>query len=409
MVLVSPRRVNGEGSIYPYPHGYRAYVWVTTPSGRRQRKYVTGKTREIVREKYLKLHEASRRGPVSTQVPSLEQFLEGWLADVVAPSLAPGTVASYRMCTRVYIVPRLGARRLDKLTVRDVQSWVNRLRIECQCCAQGKDAAREIPVCCAVGKCCHQVLAEWTVHQAYAVLRAALTQATREELVPRNVAALVRVPAPRIRHRAVWTVDDARRFLESSRGAGDSLHAGYVLLLVLGLRRGELLGLRWSDLDLEAKEARISWQLQRLDSGLVLRPTKTISSEAVLPLPDICVAALVSHRAMTDKWRLAAGEAWHDHDLVLSTRFGMPIDPRNFHRKFKERAAAAGVPVVPVHSTRRTCASLLVELDVHPRVAMQILRHSQIAVTMDIYSQVASASTRKALSKLGSRLDSGSV
>jgi integrase len=85
----------------------------------------------------------------------------------------------------------------------------------------------------------------------------------------------------------------------------------------------------------------------------------------------------------------------------------LPIDPRNFHRKFKERATAAGVPVVPVHSTRRTCASLLVELDVHPRVAMQILRHSQIAVTMDIYSQVASASTREALTRLGSRLDYG--
>lgn len=121
MVLVSRRRVNGEGSIYPYPRGYRAYVWVTTPSGRRHRKYVTGKTREIVREKYLKLHEASRRGPVATQIPTLAQFLEGWLADVVAPSLAPATVASYRMCTRVYIVPRLGARRLDKITVRDVQ------------------------------------------------------------------------------------------------------------------------------------------------------------------------------------------------------------------------------------------------------------------------------------------------
>ncbi len=77
------------------------------------------------------------------------------------------------------------------------------------------------------------------------------------------------------------------------------------------------------------------------------------------------------------------------------------MDPRNFHRFFKERAAAAGVPVIPVHSTRRTCASLLVELDVHPRVTMQILRHSQIAVTMDIYAQVAPASTRAALAKLG--------
>lgn len=404
---MNAKRINGEGSIYPYPHGYRAYVWVTTPSGRRQRKYVTGKTREVVREKYLKLHEAARRGPVSARVPSLAQFFEGWVEEVIAPTLAPATVASYRTCIRLYIAPDLGAKRLDKLTVRDVQGWVNRLRTRCQCCAQGKDAARVRPECCAIGQCCHQILADWTVHQAYAVLRAGLSQAAREELVPRNVAALVRVPTPRSGERRVWTVDDARRFLESSRDAGDTLHVGYVLLLVLGLRRGELLGLHWSDLDLRAAEARVRWQLQRVDGQLALRQTKTVSSEAVLPLPDLCLQALAAHRALTNSWRLAAGEAWHDNDLVLSTRYGLPIDPRNFHRKFKERAAAANVPVVPVHSTRRTCASLLVELDVHPRVAMQILRHSQIAVTMDIYSQVASASTRQALSRLGSRLDLG--
>jgi integrase len=404
---MSSRRVNGEGSIYPYPYGYRAYVWVTTPSGRRQRKYVAGKTREEVREKYLRLHEASRRGPVTTRVPTLAQFLDGWLDEVVAASVAPATVSSYRMCVRLYIAPQLGAKRLDKLTVRDVQGWVNRLRKTCQCCEQGKDAEREEPRCCAIGQCCHQTLSEWTVHQAYAVLRGALSQAVREELVTRNVAALVRVSVPRTQRRQVWTVEDARRFLESSRESGDPYHAGYVLLLVLGLRRGEVLGLTWTDVDLAAGEARIRWQLQRLDGRLAQRPTKTTSSEAVLPLPKICVDALVSHRAMTDRWRALAGPAWHDNDLVLSTRYGLPIDPRNFHRKFKERAAAAGVPVVPVHSTRRTCASLLVELDVHPRVAMQILRHSQISVTMDIYSQVASASTREALTRLGSRLDFG--
>lgn len=405
MGVVSARRVNGEGSIYPYPHGFRAYVWITTPSGRRQRKYVAGKSREEVREKYLRLHEAARRGPVVTKVPTLGQFLDGWLDEVVAPSLAPATVASYRMCVRLYIAPKLGAKRLDKLTVRDVQGWLNRLRTTCQCCEQGKDAERSEPQCCAIGRCCHQVLAEWTVHQAYAVLRAALSQAAREELVSRNVAALVRVSVPRTQKRKVWTVEDARRFLESSREDRDPYHAGYVLLLVLGLRRGEVLGLNWSDVDLATGQASIRRQLQRIDGQLALRPTKTSTSEAPLPLPEICVDALVSHRAMTDAWRLAAGPAWHDNDLVLSTRFGLPIDPRNFHRKFKERAVAAGVPVIPVHSTRRTCASLLVELDVHPRVAMQILRHSRISVTMDIYSQVASASTREALSKLGSRLD----
>lgn len=92
----------------------------------------------------------------------------------------------------------------------------------------------------------------------------------------------------------------------------------------------------------------------------------------------------LTHRVEQDREAAARGEAWHDSGLVFTSSHGTPVDPRNFFGRFKERAAAAGVPVIPVHSTRRSCASLLVELDVHPRVTMQILRHSQIAVTMDI-------------------------
>jgi integrase len=110
---------------------------------------------------------------------------------------------------------------------------------------------------------------------------------------------------------------------------------------------------------------------------------------------------------MTNRWKLKAGEAWQESGLVFTTRYGLAIDPRNFNRSFKRRAELADVPVIPVHSTRRTCASLLVELGVHPRVAMAIMRHSQISVTMNIYSQVASASAREALSNLGARLAEG--
>jgi integrase len=104
----------------------------------------------------------------------------------------------------------------------------------------------------------------------------------------------------------------ARRFLEFSFEYGDPMHAGYVLMLVLGLRRGELLGLRWDDIDLETGTAQIRSQLQRVDGRLVLRPTKTISSEAVLPLPEPCVHALAQHRLMVERWRADAGKAWHD-------------------------------------------------------------------------------------------------
>ena len=104
------------------------------------------------------------------------------------------------------------------------------------------------------------------------VLRGALSQAQRDELITRNVAALVRMPLPRPERRTVWTVDDARQFLESSRSADDPLHAGYVLMLVLGLRRGELLGLAWDDVDLDAEEARVCWQLQRVSGQSTAPP-----------------------------------------------------------------------------------------------------------------------------------------
>jgi integrase len=401
------RRHNGEGSIYRYRNGWAAHVWITTPEGRRQRKSVYGKTREEVHQKWLALHQRARQGPVVPRSPALAEFLNGWLADVVRPGLAPATAANYDLFTRLYIVPYLGRRKLEKLSVRDVQVWVNGMRVRCQCCAQGKDAARQRPKCCAVGACCREVASEWTVHQAWMVLRGALSEAMREELVTRNVAALVRVPVPRSRRPVVWSVDEARRFLESARRDNDPLYAGYVLMLVLGLRRGELLGLAWEDVDLTRREVQVMWQLQRIKGELMRRRTKTARSDAPLPLPDICVEALESRRVTEATWRLVAGPAWSGSGMVLTTRLGDPLDPRNFHRYFKNRAAKAGVPLISVHATRRTCASLLVALDVHPRVAMAVLRHSKIAVTMDVYSQVSSASTREALRRLGGQLGEG--
>ncbi len=403
---MSGRRANGEGSIYPYRNGFAAHVWVTTPDGLRKRRVVYGKTREVVHEKWLALHQQAKRGPVASRVPTVAEYFSRWLVDVVSPGLAPATAANYEMFTRCYIVPGLGKRRLDKLTVREVQTWHNELQRRCQCCAQGKDASRPVARCCAKGECCRQIPAEWTRRQAWTVLRSGLSNAVRDELVSRNVAALVRVPIPRPRKTRPWTVDEARRFLESARADGDPYYVAYVLILTLGLRRGEVLGLAWQEVDLEAGELRIAWQVQRVGRELLRRETKTAASDAPLPLPALCDVALRARRQEQEEWRDSAGPAWHDSGLVVSTRYGLPVDPRNFHRAFKDRCRAAGVSVTTVHATRRVCASLLVALDVHPRVVMQILRHSQIAVTMNVYSEVSSKETRKALHRLGARLSS---
>ena len=185
-----------------------------------------------------------------------------------------------------------------------------------------------------------------------------------------------------------------RRFLESARRDRDPLYASYVLELVCGLRKGEVLGLTRDDVDLDVTELVIGRQLQRVGRQLLHRETKTQASDATLLLPDICVTALRQRLVDAEDARPAAGSAWHHTGLVFCTAFGTPIDPRNFSRSWDARCLKAGVRKITVHDARRTCGSLPADLDVHPRVAMTILRHARFSITMEIYTQVSSNSTR---------------
>ncbi|GGO26166.1 hypothetical protein GCM10010116_52520 [Microbispora rosea subsp. aerata] len=135
----------------------------------------------------------------------------------------------------------------------------------------------------------------------------------------------------------------------------------------------------------------MSHQLSRVHGVLLHRDTtKTVKSDASLPLPALCAAALRHRHRVQDDARREAGDKWQDSDLVFTTKWGTPIEPRNFNRSFELYARRAGLPRIRVHDTRHTCASMLVALGVHPRVAMRILRHSQISVTMSVYTQIAS-------------------
>lgn len=410
----SRTRSNGEGSIYPYRNGFAAYVWITTPSGRRQRKYVYGKTRPAVHAKWLELSQKAARGPVLTSVPTVEQYLNRWLEETVEPNLAPLTYATYESHVRNYVVPGLGHHRIDRLRVSDVQRWLNTLPSQCQCCAQGKDAKRaardsNLARCCAIGSCCESYPSARSIKDLRTVLRSALSSAMSEELVEKNVAALVKSPKQRKRKIVPWSSEEARRFLESARSDGDPLYAAYVLVLVLGMRKGEVLGLTWDALDLEVQELVIDHQLQRVRRALLHRETKTETSDASLPMPRIAVTALTLRKVAQDADRLDAGEAWRALEtgphFVFTGRYGLPVDPRGFNRKFTARCALAGVRHQTVHDARRTCATLLVDLDIHPRVIMRILRHADISVTMEIYAKASSAATTEALRRLGDSLE----
>ena len=268
----------------------------------------------------------------------------------------------------------IGKIRLDRLRVSDVQSWLNKLQSQCQCCAQGKDAKRAArdptrAKCCAKGECCRSYPSGRTIKDLRGVLRSALSSAMTEELVSRNVATMVKAPRLRPRKIVPWSSEEARRFLESARNDDDSLYAAFVLVLVLGLRKGEVLGLSWPAVDVMGRELTIDQQLQRVRRELLLRQTKTAASDSTLPIPDLVATALELRRTAQEKEKAEAGEIWRGlpqgPHLVFTGRLGTPVDPRTLNRRFTARCDLAGLRHMTVHDARRTRATLLVDVEVH--------------------------------------------
>jgi integrase len=178
--------------------------------------------------------------------------------------------------------------------MRDIQTWINEVARTCQCCAQGKDATRveKKRRCCAVGKCCEDRLPSRTVSNIQACLRAALSRAVTEDLITKNMVTSIKLTSVRKRKGKAWSSDEARHSWSPHVRSTMRSMPVYVLILVLGLRKGEVLGLTWDDVDLDEGELSIGRQLQRVSQQLLHWETKTATSDATLPLPDICGAAL---------------------------------------------------------------------------------------------------------------------
>ena len=285
------KRNSGEGSIFERSDGrWCAQLDLGWENGRRRRKSVYGRTAEAVQNALLKLrHDSSLGLPIATARQTVGEFLARWLEDYARPRIKPRSYERFAEIIRLHIAPVIGNLRIERLSPADVQGLLN-LKLR-----EGFSSQTVVCIC--------------------KLLRSALSQAVRWGLVPRNVATLA--DAPRIQRPPlrVLSPDEARRLLEAAKG--DRHEALYSVGLALGLRRGELLGLAWNDVDLDRARLGVFRSLQRISGKLQLTETKTPKSRRTVPLPQYAVRALRVHRARQFEERLVAGSAWVGTDLSL--------------------------------------------------------------------------------------------
>ncbi|MFD6248537.1 tyrosine-type recombinase/integrase [Streptomyces roseolus] len=371
MVAQRKRNPNGAGTITQRSDGrYQAAVYVLQPDGTRARKFAYGKTwAECDAKRRALLDKVDNGVPVPTRSMKLSEWLPYWLDNIVKPRRKKTTAAKYEVHVRLYLVPMLGSKRLESLGVADVRRFLVQL--------EKKTSAA-------------------TAKESHRVLRTALTAACREELVSRNVATLVEPPTVAARELSPWSLDETLDFLTAARK--DPLYAAFVLAIALGFRRGEVVGLRWENVDLDKREIRVRTQRQRVAGEVYEDDPKGRRRKQTLPLPTICVAPLRWQRLKQAAARERAGEKWAETGYVFTTRTGQPIEPRNLYRSFTRVAKNAGLRVVRLHDARHGTATLLTAAGVPPRVVMEILGHSQIAVTMNVYTHVVQDTQREAVS-----------
>lgn len=375
------RRGNNEGSIYKMPDGrWRAAVSVGKDvNGKPKRKVFTKATRHEVQSELTKaLRDVQLGLPIVSEKQTVAKFLDHWLNEVVKPIVRPKTFRTYSDLVKNHITPCLGDLPLGKLSVQHVREFLN-----------SKLAVQELP---------KKSFSARTVKHLLVTLRGALAVAVKDGLIPRNVAALVDPPRVQRSEAKVFSPDQARTFLDAVKGS--RLEAAFTTAVAVGLRQGEILGLKWSDVNLETGQLTVRASLQRVDKKLIQVEPKSVRSRRRIQLPAVCVESLTRHKLDQDlvrrKW---AGSQWRETGYVFTTRIGTPMDARELLREYyaitrpkpKDKDVLPPklpFPAIRFHDLRHSAATLLLAQGVSPRYIAELLGHSQVSFTMQTYAHV---------------------
>jgi integrase len=383
---VTSRRGRGEDSVYLDGDRWRGAASLGYgPDGRRIRKKVSGATKAEVLRKLRDLRGELNAGlPAPDDRLTVGAFLDRWLTASLPGQVSNKTFDSYADTVRLHLKPSLGRKVLRKLTVSDVD----------QLLAWKRNAGYSAN----------------TVRIIRAVLRRALKQAEREGLVSRNVAALSAPPRVRNNEGRALSVDQARRLLDQVRGTREE--PLLTVMLAFGLRRGEALGLHWSALDWESATLKITHAVKRvrdrteteLRTRLMIGELKTARSRRTLFLTPELVELLRRHRARLAQERMAIGPAWREHDLIFPSALGSPLDPDNVSHWFSRICRRAGLGHWHLHELRHSGASLMLAQGTDLYVVSEVLGHSSVAITKDVYGHLVEGQKRAAATRMSQAL-----
>lgn len=376
---MAKRRANGEGTFFKRKDGrWSAQAFITQANGEKKRICFTSKDRNKAIEKLEKALKENERLPCSGKDWIMADYLDYWLNNVQSNQIRETTFTTYRLQIKNHLKPALGKYKLKDLSVYDIRAAIAYL--EQRGCKGG------------------------TIQKFLIILSACLSCAMREELIYRNVAQLVEKPKYTPKETAIWQIKQAAFFLLKSRE--HPLYVAFLLLLICGMRRGEVLGIRWCDIDFDNNLIHVRQQIDRINGEIKARDLKTANSHRILPLVPIIRTALLelAPKRRTEISSFSPKLELSTEGTVVLSGAGTPLEPRNLARSFHLLADKLGLPRIKLHATRHTAATILKELNVPVKDVQLILGHANISTTLNIYQHGTTETQRNALCAVGERL-----
>lgn len=385
------RRGHNEGTVTQRQDG-RWMAQVTTgynSEGKIKRVTYYGKTRGEVVEKMDKARMDLKTGTyIEPNKITLGDWVLKWVKIYARQRVCITSYDLYSSIIKLHIVPDIGGIELRKLRPMDIQELYNKKTKSGKAYGGGG-------------------LSSETIRRIHNILHSALKQAVKEGLVIRNAADSVEPPKIIRTEVKPLTKTDLNKFMDTVKK--DRLYALFALALGTGLRKGEILSTRWSDLDLDKGTVTVQRTLARVytDEGetkteLIFKEPKTSKSRRTIPIPGFVIAALKSHKAKQNEEKLLLEDKKHheENNLVFCTPDGKPLEPRNFTKRYAKLLIKAGLAHTPFHNWRHTFATVLLEMGEHPKVVQEMLGHSKIATTLDTYSHIVQGMTEQAAVKM---------